>query len=300
MAITNDKFNKVNGQAMVEFLVVLPILLLLVLGILQFAFIYQAKVTLNYAAFQSARAGALNHASISTMETAFASNMAPLYTTSYTSIDSSDTCSSNFDLGNELTSLGTQNVVDQNIQGTLNANIANFNSDNVICARRKVLQEIEDGYASITVVNPSPFAFDDFAIDGDDGPEIPNDNLMYRDSAVAADSAQSLQDANLLKIHVGYCFELIVPFANRIIWAMQRYGPGSAPPEVAGLGRPWADDTAAPPGFFGAPQAGSFAESCIVNPADDGRFSIVLYSQGIIRMQSNAKQCEITDTCTAP
>jgi len=53
---------------MVEFLIVLPVMLLLVMGILQFAFIYQAKITLNYAAFQTARAGSLNNASMSAME----------------------------------------------------------------------------------------------------------------------------------------------------------------------------------------------------------------------------------------
>ena len=43
------------GASMVEFIIVLPILLLLCLGILQFGLLYQAKSTLDYAALQAAR-----------------------------------------------------------------------------------------------------------------------------------------------------------------------------------------------------------------------------------------------------
>jgi len=68
---------------MVEFLIILPVMLLLVMGTIQFAFIYQAKHTLNYATFHTARAGTINNLSMSAMEMAFASNMAPLYTHSY-------------------------------------------------------------------------------------------------------------------------------------------------------------------------------------------------------------------------
>lgn len=48
------------GQATVEYLYVLPILLLLLLASLQFAFVYEAKQTLNYATFAATRADALN------------------------------------------------------------------------------------------------------------------------------------------------------------------------------------------------------------------------------------------------
>ena len=53
---------RIRGQAMVEFICVLVPLLLLILGAIQFALIYQAKITLNYAAFEAARAGSLTGA----------------------------------------------------------------------------------------------------------------------------------------------------------------------------------------------------------------------------------------------
>ena len=250
--MTNSRY-KSKGQAMVEFLIILPILLMLLLGILQFAFIYQTKITLNYAAFEAARAGSLKHAQIVAMQNGFASAMAAQYT-------------------------------------------HEANSDAYILGRQVVRQQIEDGYVDIRLINPNPASFashgydSDVDIDGDDVADgvrtiIPNDNLMYRDSKVIGD--QTLQDANLLKVHVGYCYELIVPFVNRILWAMQRYGPGAAPPVDANFGRWWVDD-GAPPGFFGPPVTGSFADSCIRNPTQNGRLSIVLYSQGIIRMQTFA------------
>lgn len=243
------------GQAMVEYIIILPILLLLIMGILQFSFIYQTKITLNYAAFETARAGSLNNAKITAMQDAFASAMAPLYS---------------------------------------NNNSAN----DFIQARQRVRSQITDGYVGITVINPSTASFSEFGINNDDGNlAIPNDNLMYRDATPLGGSQQALQDANLLKVHIGYCYELYVPFVNRILWLMQRYAPGGAAPAQAQFGRRWVKPDVTDPGFFGPPTVGSFAQTCITNPTKAGRLSIVLHSQGIIRMQSPAIQCEITDSC---
>jgi len=266
---------------MVEFLIVLPVMLLLVMGILQFSFIYKAKITLNYAAFQTARAGSLNNASMSAMEKAFTSNMAPLYTSSYLTMDSSGDCDSSFDMDDRLTRIGNAKITQGNTRGLLDAKIDTFNSGNVLCARQVVQKQIDDGYVNIQLINPSPQAFANYGIDGPDGREIPNDNLMYRDSTVIG--LQSIQDANLLKIHVGYCFELIVPFVDRIIWSFHALSQGSDV-ESARLGGDNTDGA----GYFGTP-ATDFARSCISSPADANRYSVVLNSQGIMRMQSAAR-----------
>lgn len=67
------------GQATVEYLYVLPILLLLLLASLQFAFVYEAKQTLNYATFAATRAGALNSGAMASIQDALASGFAPLF-----------------------------------------------------------------------------------------------------------------------------------------------------------------------------------------------------------------------------
>lgn len=68
-----------RGQATIEYLIVIPMLLLLFLGSLQFIFIYEAKQTLNYAAFVGTRAGALNNGSMAAIQGGLASGFAPLF-----------------------------------------------------------------------------------------------------------------------------------------------------------------------------------------------------------------------------
>jgi len=47
---------KNNGQAMIEFIIVFPVLLLFLVSIMQFALLYTSKQILNYAAYNTARA----------------------------------------------------------------------------------------------------------------------------------------------------------------------------------------------------------------------------------------------------
>ena len=64
---------------MVEFLIMLPSLLLMVFGILQFALIYQARSALNHAAFVGARQGALSGGSMNAIQDGVASGLTPLF-----------------------------------------------------------------------------------------------------------------------------------------------------------------------------------------------------------------------------
>jgi Flp pilus assembly protein TadG len=283
------KYN--TAQAMVEFLIVLPVMLLLVMGILQFSFIYQAKTTLNYAAFQTARAGSLNNADMGSMQLAFASNMAPLYTTSYLTMNASGDCGSNFTIAGRTARLGGAKIMQDSTQtrGVLdnNNNDAKFGAGNVYCARRIVQQQIIDGYVNIQRVNPTAEAFLNYGVDtltpsGSVERAIPNDNLMYRDSTVLG--LQSIQDANLLKIHIGYCFELIVPFVDRIIWSLHALASGRNI-EASRTNMNTTNDSA----YFGIPTT-DFSRSCITNPTDPDRYSVVLNAQGIMRMQTPAIQ----------
>lgn len=68
------------GQAMAEFIIVWPTILLLLLGSLQFGLIYWARATLNLASFEAARAGALDHGRSTAMTEAFKRGLAPLFT----------------------------------------------------------------------------------------------------------------------------------------------------------------------------------------------------------------------------
>lgn len=228
-----------RGQAMVEFLIVIPLLLLILLGTLQFALIYQAKITLNYAAFEAARAGSLNNAREYAMYNAIARTMAALYT--------HDSTIEAFKTG-----------------------------------QQKVRDEIDNGYVKVELINPGPESFSDFGNTVSGRTFIPNDNLIYRGTHLGDDSSQTIQDANLLKIQVYYCYELMVPFVNRILWSMMRYSSLDAMPSnlptVEGKHR------------FGRPEPGTFSETCVRSKnEDDDFFGIPLRAQGIMRMQSDAE-----------
>jgi len=64
---------------MVEFVSAVPALLFLGLGSIQTGLIYHGKATLNYATFEAARAGAVNHAQVQTMKNELGYRLAPLY-----------------------------------------------------------------------------------------------------------------------------------------------------------------------------------------------------------------------------
>ena len=178
-----------RGQGLVELIVVLPMLMFLIMGIIQFALLYQARSLLNHATFLAARAGSLNNGQMGGLNPlgtgirqGLAAGLTPL-----------------FNHGTSIAAL-TQ-------------------------ARTDALLEVGNpAITTITIVSPTRQMFNDFSIrrlDGSNQREIPNDSLQYRDStALGASSRVSIQDANLLKIEVTYCAKLIVPIANRAIYTI--------------------------------------------------------------------------------
>lgn len=249
-----------SGQAMVEFAIIGAVLLILILGTLQFALIYHAKITLNYAAFETARAGAVNNARMWAMELAFSRAMAPLYVTPYT-IDNGGTCTSNFAFSD--TRSNAQMNTDRDTT-------RDFDLDNIKCARQRVRDMITNQLVRLTLVNPSVESFTDHGISAE---RIPSDNLMYRSALPGGISMQSIQDANLIKVHIGFCYELIVPLVDRIIWRMIRFGPSNLEPDN-----------------FGPPRAGSFAEACtsVLEPDGSPQYRMPVFAEATMRMQSDA------------
>ncbi len=162
---------------MVEFLILLPSLLLIVFGIIQFSLIFQANSILRHAAFIGARQGALSNGKIESIKDGVASAMTPLF------------MRVNSPSGPGITDLARARMI---------STIEIFNPHT----------------ASIEILSPTPDAFGKH----NNGFAIPNDNLMYRPTTVLG--GVSVQDANLLKIRVSYCFKLVVPFVNKLIYGM--------------------------------------------------------------------------------
>lgn len=246
-----------HGQAMVEFIIVIPVLILLVFGTIQIGLIYSAKTTLNYAAFQSARLGAVNNATYSSLRRGLIRGMAPLYT-SNTSLT---TVRTDIDAG--INSLGT---------------------------RRDSQSEMDD-YTKIIRLSPTKKQFQaasgfGFGVkNADNFYEIPNDNLMYRPTNLR--SGASIQDANLLKIRVQYCYKLMVPLVNRIIGSLselnnqrtnQRIYETVNDPKFADANRYYTD--------IAAGTLSSYQSLC--GDRADSNEGFIISADAIVRMQSPA------------
>ncbi|MBL8270590.1 TadE/TadG family type IV pilus assembly protein [Steroidobacter sp.] len=66
------------GAAIVETTIALPLLIVVILAAIQFGWVYQAKATLNHAALQAARAGAVENAAPQAIRLGLARGLAPL------------------------------------------------------------------------------------------------------------------------------------------------------------------------------------------------------------------------------
>ncbi|MCL7488913.1 MAG: pilus assembly protein [Desulfobulbaceae bacterium] len=178
-----------SGQSMAEFLVILPVILLLIFGAIQFALIFHAKITLNYAAFEAVRYGSLGQGRFNEVREGFARGLAPLY--SYFESD-------------------------DHIRKKRKGNIAGDQIEAYQMARNRVYNEFDSRNRLVRIerLNPTDSSFLDFASDE----EIPNDNLMYRTSRMEEKSQSSIQDANLLHLRVTYWYPLYVPLVNKLIF----------------------------------------------------------------------------------
>lgn len=179
---------KPRGAATLEFqLVAIACLLPLALSILQVALLYAAKHTLNHATFLAARAGAVAHGSRDAMRRHLAKGLAPLYASSPDGPP---------DAGRALP-----------------------------LAERAWLAAYADvvrpDRARLVVLNPTPHSFADFEARRDGIAEIPNDALAWRE-LTGLRSRQTLRDANVLKIRVDWCAELVVPLVDRLLTATLR------------------------------------------------------------------------------
>ena len=187
--MTQGKRNFQSGQSLVEFAIVFPTLLLLMMGVVQFSLIFVAKSTLNQATFLGVREGTLNNAGRIAIHLGLAKGLAPLYQ-------------------DAVFLTGGQNVAALEL------------------ARAQALLDVANPFKlNLQILNPSPLSFADFGemINDDFGiPNlaIPNARLLYDTRSIGIASQQTIQDANLLKIRVTYCYDLIVPIVRETIRAL--------------------------------------------------------------------------------
>lgn len=227
-----------TGQALAEYIYVFPILALLILGAIQFGFIYQTKSTLTYATFNATRQGALHNGSMSSIVDGLTSGMMPLFTHS-----SSTGGNRNLDLLKNAWKLADEQMTDPKL--TL-----------------------------ITIVNPPSSTLSAYQGQSESGNEIPNDNLMYRSTDIPGGTTMNIQDANLLKVRVTYCYRMAVPILNRLIYHLAI--DTSSTPAAGNAG---ADMLASTGG-------GSTSKRCT---GIDDEYRIPITAEAVVRMQSTFK-----------
>ena len=112
--------------------------------------------------------------------------------------------------------------------------------------------------------------------------EIPNDTLMYRDTSRGAESGVDVQDANLLKLRVHFCFDMIVPIANKVL-----YYATNVIGNVAANGVFSREPADANVDAYGSPRRpDSLCKTTLADGLQDQRWPIALESEAIVRMQS--------------
>lgn len=232
------------GQAMSEFIVIAPLLLFFCFATIQFVLLYQAKSTLDTATLEAAREGAVAHGSMRAMQAGLTRGLAPLHA-------------------------------------------REASGDGVTAALRQAQAEVAS-FSVITIVSPSREMIEDFARprfyaeEGISHDEIPNDTLIYRNAAGGARSQVDIQDANLLKIRVHYCYDMYVPLVNKVLYFAVNVIGNVAANGI--LSREPADAGADP---YGAPRhADPLCKTRLADGSETNRWPLALESEAIVRMQS--------------
>lgn len=182
------------GATTVELIYVLPLFFVLTFAIVEAAFVFRLRYTLNAATFHAARTGSLQHALLEPMRRKLAEGMAPIHAAGDNSLTGHATA--------VASAIGVSTV----------------------------LRTVRD---PITIVSPPRSAMNAFgetrrmSIPGDssmrDRRVIPNDNLRYRSPVrkrleIGGESIElNIQDANLLKISTYWCYRLKTPVLDRIV-----------------------------------------------------------------------------------
>ncbi len=160
-----------------EMAMAIPVLLLLGLSTLQGSLIYHGKSTLNYATFEAARTGAVNHGQAGAMRHELGIRLAPL--------------------------AGGDGSTERAAQAILQARVQ---VENRLQTRIRILSPTQASFADWGVSDPDTGQV-----------MIPNSHLRHQPNGVGSQSGQSLRDANLLKIEVTHGFEMKVPLVSTLL-----------------------------------------------------------------------------------
>ena len=235
--ITRSSRHAQSGISMTETVVALPVLVLFVMCVVQFGLIYRAKLTLESAAHEAARAGALNTG----MPLPFVLRVPGTGSVNSAALEA-------------FTNVLTRGSVWQGlVKGMMPLNVTESSTGGLLKGWVATNKDLIDS-ACIEYLNPTQNAFVDWAFIENFGEnrwivQIPNDTLRYRKPLPydfkakalgtaagindplppiaglrGAASNKTLGESSVLHLRVHYGYRLGIPIANRIIiLALQGY-----------------------------------------------------------------------------
>ncbi|GAA4013209.1 OmpA family protein [Actimicrobium antarcticum] len=167
-----------RGSAMIEFIVIGPVITLIGLAVLQYGLVFFARNHYNHASFMAARAGSTGHANLTTIEHAYATALAPLYGggTNPAALAAS--------AARALADIQTHAQVE-----IRNPTTESFQDFNVAALQARV---------------------------GNGKRVIPNSGQQTRTAVIGTQSGQSIQDANLLKLRITTGYKPQVPLVGQL------------------------------------------------------------------------------------
>lgn len=171
--------NHEDGSAMMEFVVVGPIITLFGLAMLQYGMLFFAKNQINHASFMAARAGSMANANLDNVQRAYASALVPLYGG-----------------GQDASELAASLVkANTDLAGHVRIELLNPTKESFDDWNAPALQKaLQTGAKRV----------------------IPNSNQGFKSQDVGATSGQTIQDANLIKLRITQGYMPKVPVVANI------------------------------------------------------------------------------------
>jgi len=179
-----------GGLAMVEFVVVSPIIALIGLGIIQYAMLFFAKSQINHASFMAARAGSVGNANLATIKAEYTKALVPLYGGGTNPAELAESWGK-ADTAVRLSDVKLMNPTAESFQDWNDPKLqAKYRTENMRV--------------------------------------IPNANLAFKPQTVGTNSGQTIQDANLIKLRIVHDYVPTIPLARTVFSAyLKAADPGN-------------------------------------------------------------------------
>lgn len=203
-----DSVYRQRGATLVEAAVVFPIFIFAALAVIQIALVFYAKSNINYAAYEAARAGSVDHASVSSITTAFTNGLVPYYGGGRTETEIRDTL---FKISDDMKLLPSPMRVE--IISPTKESFEDYSSP-----------KLKAQYKTSELVIPNV---------GLDVLTCPRDVSGCKSDPKKNQSGQTLLDANVLKLRITYGIPKAkqMPLVGRFYtWALGKLGAGAGDP----------------------------------------------------------------------